>query len=213
MTSVGPGDLSGPLSTPEESDAPAAPVRAPEPDGELMAADRHSTAQRRRLRIIAVVLAVLLVAVSALAAFFWIRSDRWAAYADQVEQDAGVIGEDLTVLRAQHEETVAELGRVQEQLAASQQRVTELAAEKAEVGDDREAQRQLVDYQERISAAAGTVATSLTECINRQQELVGYLDNAAAYDPADLERFREQVDSLCASAATANDALQQELSR
>lgn len=213
MTAVGPGDPFGPLSSFDEADAPATPDWAPAEHSELMAAARHSTAQRRRLRIIAVVLTVLLIAASALAAFFWVRSDRWAAYADHVEQDAGVIGEDLTVLRAQHDETVAELGRVQDQLAASQQRVTELAAEKAEVGDDREAQRQLVDYQERISAAAGTVASSLTECINRQQELVGYLDNAAAYDPADLEQFRQQVDSLCASAASANDALQQELSR
>ncbi len=206
MTVAGTGDPLGPFSSPDEP----AMSTATDPVAQALAAE---TRGRRRLRVIAIVLAVLLVGACALAAFFWVRSDRWAAYADQVEADGGVIGADLARLRVEHEGTVAELTTVQEQLAASQQRVTELAAEKAEVGDDREAQRQLVDYQERISAAAGSVATSLNECINRQQELLGYLDNAAAYDPADVTRFREQVDALCASASTANDSLQQELAR
>lgn len=194
MTTAGAEDPLGPLASLDDHRSPAPAARP-----------------QRRLRIIAVVLAVLLVAVSALAVFFWLRSDRWAAYADQVETDAGTIGEELAQLRTAHEGTVAELATVQEQLDASQQRVTELAAEKAEVGDDREAQRQLVDYQQRVSAAAGSVATSLTECINRQQELVGYLDNAAAYDPEQLQTFRTQVDELCAAASAANDALQREL--
>jgi len=203
VTVAGTGDPVGPFPSPDETVVSGAATEA-------LAIESR---KRRRLRSIALVLAVLLVGVSALAAFFWVRGDRWAAYAAGVESDAGEIGEDLAQLRAEHEGTVAELTTVQEQLAASQQRVTELAAEKAEVGDDREAQRQLVDYQERISAAAGSVATSLNECINRQQELLGYLDNAAAYDPADVTRFRQQVDALCASASTANDSLQQELAR
>lgn len=171
------------------------------------------TPSHRRPRALTAALIVLLVAVSALAAYLWVRGDRWADYAEHVESDARTIGGDLAQLRTDHAGTVAELQTVQEQLTASQQRVTELAAEKAEVGDDREAQRQLVDYQERISAAAGTVATSLNECITRQQELLGYLDNPEAYDPADVTRFRGEVDALCASASAANTSLQQELAR
>lgn len=205
MTSAGAEDPWGPVSSAlGDTVAPA-----PHPSHEVP----KPPARSRGLRIVAIVLAVLLVAACALAAFFWVRSDRWEAYAAQVESDAGAIGEDLAQLRTEHDGTVAELSTVQEQLSASQQRVTELAAEKAAVGDDREAQRQLVDYQERVSAAAGSVATSLNECINRQQELLGYLDDAAAYDPDDLVRFRDQVDALCASAKSANDSLQQELAR
>ncbi|HEY0119123.1 MAG TPA: hypothetical protein VGC04_10110, partial [Cellulomonas sp.] len=93
------------------------------------------------------------------------------------------------------------------------ERITALADEKAQLGDDREVQRQLVDYQERVSQAARNVASALSNCIDGQNQLITYLENAAAYDPADLERFKSEVQTVCGAATDANTQLQRELDR
>jgi chromosome segregation ATPase len=157
------------------------------------------------------VLSVLLVLVTALAAYLWVRADRYEQYAADVESQARVIGTDLATLRAEHDGTVAELAAVNEQLATAQTRITELADEKAQVGDDREVQRQLVDYQQRVSQAAANVASALTTCIDAQNQLITYLGDAAAYDPADLARFHTDVQGVCATATEANTELQRQL--
>lgn len=171
-------------------------------------------ARRRRRGVapwVAVVLTVALVAASALAGYLWVRGDRWAQYAHDVEHQARGVGEDLAQLRTEHDGTVAELAAVNEQLGAARTRITELADEKAQVGDDREIQRQLVDYQERVSQAAATVASALTTCTQAQNQLIGYLENAAAYDPAGLAQFKGEVQRVCAAATDANTELQRQL--
>ncbi|WP_454049052.1 hypothetical protein [Cellulomonas sp. Marseille-Q8402] len=167
--------------------------------------------RHRRRPWAVVVLAVLLVLVTALAAYLWVRTDRFERYAEEIEAQARVIGTDLATLRAEHDGTVAELAAVNDQLSTAQTRITELADEKAQVGDDREVQRQLVDYQERISQAAANVASALTTCIDAQNQLITYLGDAAAYDPADLERFKSDVQGVCATATEANTELQRQL--
>jgi hypothetical protein len=141
-----------------------------------------------------IVLSVLLVLVTALSAYLWIRTVRYEDYAQGIEDQARAIGTDLTALREEHEGTV-----------------TELADEKAQIGDDREIQRQLVDYQERVSQAAANVASALSTCIDGQNQLIGYLENSAAYDPTDLQRFKDDVTRVCGIATDANTQLQQEL--
>jgi chromosome segregation ATPase len=154
---------------------------------------------------------VLLVLAVALAAYLWVRTVRYEAYARSVVDQGRTIGTDLAALRAEHEGTLAELDAVTTQLATAQDRITELADEKAQVGDDREVQRQLVDYQARISQAAANVASALSTCIQAQDQLIVYLENAAAYDPADLQRFKDEVRGVCAVASEANTELQRQL--
>jgi chromosome segregation ATPase len=158
-----------------------------------------------------IALSVLLVLVTALSAYLWVRTVRYEEYAQGVEDQGRAIGSDLATLRSQHEGTLAELAAVNEQLTTAQGRITELADEKAQVGDDREVQRQLVDYQARISQAAANVASALSTCIDAQNQLITYLGNAAAYDPADLERFKGDVQGVCATATEANTELQRQL--
>ena len=64
-----------------------------------------------------------------------------------------------------------------------------------------------------MSAAAGTVASALDRCVQGQDQLIGYLKDASAYDPAQLESFGTQVSGLCQSATDANKALQDELAK
>ncbi|MBU5422597.1 hypothetical protein KQI48_07965 [Cellulomonas hominis] len=156
-------------------------------------------------------LAVLLAAVTALSTYLWIRTVRYEEYAADIEQQARDIGTELATLRAEHEGTVGELTAVNEQLTTAQERITQLADEKAQVGDDREVQRQLVDYQARISQAAANVASALSTCIDAQNQLITYLEDAASYDPADLERFKGDVQGVCKAATDANAELQRQL--
>lgn len=194
---AGPGSAgAAPAGTPHAEHAHLAPPPAP----------------RRRGRTWAVVvLAVLLAAVTALSTYLWIRTVRYEEYAADIEQQARDIGTELATLRAEHEGTVGELTAVNEQLTTAQERITQLADEKAQVGDDREVQRQLVDYQARISQAAANVASALSTCIDAQNQLITYLEDAASYDPADLERFKGDVQGVCKAATDANAELQRQL--
>ncbi|NMR20582.1 hypothetical protein HIR71_10195 [Cellulomonas fimi] len=167
----------------------------------------------RRRRWPVVVLAVLLVLALALAGYLWTTTRAYQERAAGIEEQAREIGTQLTTTRAELAGATAELEAVRSQLDTAQARITALADEKAQVGDDREAQRQLVDYQQRVSEAAGVVASALTRCVEGQDQLIAYLGNAAAYDPAELARFGTQVESLCRSATEANQSLQEELSR
>ncbi|GIG37990.1 hypothetical protein [Cellulomonas pakistanensis] len=158
-----------------------------------------------------VVLSLLLVLVMALAAYLWVRTVRYQEYADALEAQGRSVGGELASLRVQHDGTLTELAAVNEQLATAQTRITQLADEKAQVGDDREVQRQLVDYQERISQAAANVASALSTCIDAQNQLITYLEDAASYDPADLARFKTDVQGVCKAATDANAELQRQL--
>lgn len=160
---------------------------------------------------------VLALALAASTVHLYRTSTAWEARAGAYLQDARGLGEDLASTRAALAGTESELEAVRAQLATAQGRIVELADEKAQIGDDREVQRQLVDYQERVSDAAGQVALALDQCVQGQGELIGYLENTvtgvAQYDPLELERFRTDVDELCQTATEANIALQRELSR
>jgi hypothetical protein len=193
-----------PLSAPDLAQA------SPPEDGHGHVAPAPAGRHRRRPWAV-IVLSVLLVLVTALSAYLWIRTVRYEDYAQGIEDQARAIGTDLTALREEHEGTVGELAAVNDQLATAQARITELADEKAQIGDDREIQRQLVDYQERVSQAAANVASALSTCIDGQNQLIGYLENSAAYDPTDLQRFKDDVTRVCGIATDANTQLQQEL--
>jgi signal transduction histidine kinase len=218
----GPPRPAGPSSWPDTATRPdaATPVEHPATHPDDRPAVRHAEhshlapppAPRHRRRPWAVViLSVLLALVTALASYLWVRTVRYEEYAAGIEAQGRAIGTELATLRTQHDGTLAELDAVNEQLSTAQSRITQLADEKAQVGDDREVQRQLVDYQERISQAAANVASALSTCIDAQNQLITYLENAQAYDPADLQRFKSDVQGVCNAATVANTELQRQL--
>jgi len=167
----------------------------------------------RRARVAAVLLAVTTALLIGSTAYLWRTSDAWESRADDYEAVSHDLGSDLSDTRAELKATTDELSAVQSQLSTAQARIIELANEKAQIGDDREAQRLLVDYQERISSAAGKVALALDQCVRGQNQLIGYLQNAELYDPKDLDAYAADVQDLCQAATDANSALQAELSR
>lgn len=186
--------------------APPAPV-APAP----------ARGRRVAVRVTLGVLVVLVLALGAATVHLYRTSTAWEERAGEYLADARGLGGDLAAERAELAGTRAELDAVRDQLATAHARIVELADEKAQIGDDREVQRQLVDYQQRVSDAAGQVAHALDQCVQGQQQLIGYLqqtvEGTARYDEADLDRFTRDVDALCQAASEANMSLQRELSR
>ncbi|UZN04964.1 hypothetical protein [Cellulomonas sp. S1-8] len=220
---------SGPTPDPgHPRDAPpTSSPTAPLPPGWAGPAPTHASDQpgpwpyvepapRRRGRattVLALVLVVVLATAGVLGWRLWTTTSAWQRSAAGWEELARTHGEQLAQVQAELEATTGELGATRAQLATAQTRITELADEKAQLGDSTAAQQQLADYQQRVSQAAGQVATALANCVDGQERLIGYLQDVADYDAADLARFRADVERVCGAASDANAALQDELSR
>lgn len=234
------------VGVPGVVDPPPSPDGEPTPDPVVDLTDAPSDPasrprhRRRRIRrILAATGVVLLVAAlgttAVLARHLWRTADAWQDRADRYERDATGLGQDLAVERADLAATRAELEAVRDQLAVAHERIIGLADEKARLGDDNEVQKRLVDYQERVSDAAGTVALALDQCVQGQQQLIALMALAPAPEtppatppatppPADpdapqppteeeIAELRDVVDELCDAATEANIGLQLELSR
>jgi len=157
------------------------------------------------------VLSVALAAALGVGAYLWLTTTRWQEASAGWEGEARGLGERVAQLQSDLDGTNAELESARTQLSGAQDRISELANEKAQLGDENEASQQYLDYQNRVSDAAGKVAAALGQCTTAQSQLIGYLNDREAYDPADLERFADQVDLLCQEATDANAQLQLEL--
>lgn len=201
-----------PSTTPVEADAADAPRES--------APVRPQVPTVRKAGAAAAV--VLVGALATLSGYLWISATEWRDQAGTYERTAHGLGEDLATTRNQLAGSQAELEAVRAQLSTAHERIVELADEKNQALDDWEITQQLVDYQQRISEAAGTVALALDQCVQGQQELIGYLQqqvdpppgpSATPYDPAQVVAFETQVEALCQEASEANIALQLELAR
>lgn len=236
-----PGEAPGEdLVAPGVADPPPSPDGEPTPDPAADLPDAPSDPaprprhRRRRIRrVMAVTGVVLLVGALGttvvLARHLWRTAEAWEDRADRYERDASGLGQDLALERADLAATRAELEAVRDQLAVAHERIIGLADEKARLGDDNEVQKRLVDYQERVSEAAGTVALALDQCVQGQQQLIALLALPDPPDPppgtpptpdpdapqppteAEIEGLRTEVDELCQAATEANIELQREL--
>lgn len=157
------------------------------------------------------VLAVLLVATIAVGAYLWLTTVRWQRTSAEWEDKAHEHAEEVASLRMQLDGVSSELQGARDQLSTATARITDLANEKAQLGDENVASQQYLDYQTQVSGAAATVASALGQCVSGQEQLVGYLKDANQYEAADLRRYEQQVNALCADAEQANETLQQEL--
>ena len=215
-----PDDPRASAGTPPEPQRPVTEI-TPAPPSWLPAvpdsSESPSPTRRRGPRVTTTVLAVLLVATlvggGLLLAHMLRTNEAWQASTKDWETLARSTGNDLATSQADLAATQAELDAARGQLATAQERITQLADEKAQLGDTSASQQQLADYQSRVSQAAGQVATALAACVDGQQRLIGYLQNSAQYDQADLARFTSDVQTVCQKATDANAALQGELQR
>jgi len=184
----------------------------PPPDPAAPAAgDGGAPVRRRGRRTAVVVLSVLLVAALGIGAYLWLTTTRWQEHSAAWEDEAREYAARVAALDAELAATDAELVAAREQLATATARITDLANEKAQLGDENVASQQYLDYQRRVSEAAGVVTTALGDCVDAQSQLITYLEDRGSYDEKDLDRFASDVEKLCRQASKASDQLQQEL--
>ena len=192
---------------PPASYAPAVPETAP-------AEPTQPHRRRGRGAVVAVVLlSLLLAAALGVGGYLWYAADRWSADAAVWEAQAREHGQRVAVLENELEASTRELTSAREQLSTATTRITELANEKAQLGDANAVNQALIDYQQRVSEAAGSVAQALGRCTDGQGRLIEYLRTAEQWDPDSLQQFADQVSALCAQATEANERLQTELQR
>ena len=186
---------------------------------EPLTADPAPTAApaTRRPRAAVVVLSAALVLVLVVSGLVLARmfstNQAWEDSSAGWEKLANDTANELAATKNDLATATSELEATSAQLATAQQRITELANEKAQLGDTSASQQQLADYQARVSLAAGQVATALASCVSGQQKLIGYLQDSAQYDAAQLTQFGQDVQTVCEHATDANTALQDELRR
>ncbi|MFE6969903.1 hypothetical protein [Isoptericola sp. NPDC057653] len=195
------------MSAPSAWPPPPSPDPAPDPATPAGA----GPARRRDRRTAVVVLALLLAGALGVGAYLWVTTARWQAHSDTWEGEARGYADRVAALDAELNATDAELVAAREQLATATARITDLANEKAQLGDENVASQQYVDYQRRVSEAAGVVTTALGDCVDAQSQLISALEDRDAYDAKDLDRFASDVGTLCKQASKASDQLQREL--
>ncbi|MFC8597554.1 MULTISPECIES: hypothetical protein [unclassified Isoptericola] len=200
--------MSTPSAWPPPPDPPPGP--AVPPGAGAGAARRHDEHHDRRTTVV-VVLAVLLALALGLGAYLWVTTTRWQEHSAAWEHEARGYADRVADLDAQLHATDAELVAAREQLATATSRITDLANEKAQLGDENVASQQYLDYQKRVSEAAGVVTTALGDCVDAQARLITSLEDRDAYDAKDLDRFAADVGTLCRQASKASDQLKQEL--
>jgi len=230
-----PAPALGPFSVPESSPVPPPPtsvafpapapsiIPAPAPAPTLAPAPVHLTqvpkapaskprASRGAIAAI-VLLSLLTTAALALGTYFWLAADRWQANSAAWEDQARAQGVSVAEVQEQLAAAQAETSALQQHLDSAQARITELANERAQLGDQQVVDQNRIDFQQRLSAAAGQVASSLDLCIARQDELIDALRNPGRFTEDSVARFGEQVVQFCAEARTANANLQAEINR
>lgn len=202
----------GPAPEPADPAPGAVPAEPPESWSQILPPPEVRS-HRAAVVVLSVLLAIALAAGAGLTWYLLRVNAAWQEHSQQWEALAEQHGNDLAQARADLEATRTELQAVQDQLATAQTRITQLADEKAQLGDESAAQQQLADYQARVSKAAGQVATALATCIDGQEQLIGYIENSAAFDQAQLAAYRQDVENYCGNARDANAALQAELNQ
>lgn len=181
-------------------------------------------AVRGRTVVVAVVWAALLAVVVAGAAAAWQQrgvADQWRdrAVARQTERDEA-LGR-VEALQRQLDEVTASLATSEADVAALEQRISELANEKAQAEDTATTVQVQRDAVVDLTQKVATSVTSLDECVTRllvlQRESVEAFNAAAAGQDVDVEPlnaslrettgFCDDARAAAAQAAAAAEAL------
>ena len=203
-----------PAQTPTFDTPISAPVSAqPTSEGaHVVSAGAHSLppARRRGSPIAVVVLAVLLVGALGVGTYLAVLSNQWHDRSAEWESESRMLGEKVANLTTDLSGMTSELTLTREQLATAQTRITELADEKAQVGDDRENQKILASDIQAVAQEALDVSASLGDCISAQNTA---LTNLTTPDttPEALQTSIDQANTVCAAAISDYNALQRDL--
>jgi hypothetical protein len=146
-------------------------------------------------------LVLALAGASALAAYLWQTTTAWQDETVRVESVAADLRAERDELAAELDQSARDLAATDQQLREAQDRISELAQEKAQTADEREIARLLV------TSVAG-VATQLETCVRGQDQLITALSDLEAYDPESVVEYAESVRAACTQALRGNEEVQ-----
>ncbi|MFN3867045.1 MAG: hypothetical protein ACK4MD_10095 [Demequina sp.] len=155
-----------------------------------------------------VVFMLLFGGATALDWYLWNTTEEWEARSEALTEINYDLGARLSSEQQTTMQLASEIDLLTQQLATSNQKVTALSAEKASAVDESAFYLQQIDALEGTVSSAAGVANALHRCVDGQQELITYLQDAESYDPDELAAFSSSVRALCAEAERANERLQ-----
>ena len=108
-----------------------------------------------------------------------------------------------------------DLAATRSELGYATDRITELADDRAQLGDQQvmtQAQfdAQISAQQHNIQVAL-SIATALANCIDGKEQIITALENPGRYTPESVAIVTGQVEQICQTALAANEQMQREL--
>ena len=158
-----------------------------------------------------VVLSLLLVLALGGGAYLAVLANEWEQRSSEWEAQSRDLGSNVADLTGDIAGMTSELTIVRDQLATAQTRITELADEKAQVGDDRESQKILADDVLEVAETALDVSAALGDCITAQNTVIGYLAAPETATPEVLQTALTQAETVCTAAVADYNSLQKDL--
>lgn len=162
-----------------------------------------------------ITLSLFLVSALVVGGYFWYSADRWHAVSQAWEDQAitqGAVNQEVLELL---EVALTDLELTRAELESATARITDLAADTAQLGDQQvmtQAQfdAELAAHQHNIEVAI-SIATVLANCVDGQTQIITALESPGRYTPESVALVRSQTNEICQSALTANAQLQREL--
>ena len=185
-------------------------VLTPVSDG-TAALDRIPVSRQRLWIVITSMLAVFLIVTIGLL----VKTRNSALQWERQVEDVKAQNYDLGVRLADEQTQVVNLqgqnDQVSSQLKTVQQKVLDLADEKAQQGDNVEFYAREIDNLTTALSTAKSVANALDRCIEGKTQLIGYMNEADKYDPIEIVDFEASLKIKCDNAIAANVELQRVL--
>jgi hypothetical protein len=134
------------------------------------------------------------------------NAEAWARRAVDAEVE-------LADKRAALDEATAGLDELESLSSGLQERVDELADDKAQSGDNIAMVEMQRDAFERVAQGYADVTAKWQTCVEGHEQYQQVLTNPAKYDSGDVKRFLKDLETLCSDAQDADDKLRSQLSR
>jgi hypothetical protein len=134
------------------------------------------------------------------------NAEAWARRAVDAEVE-------LADKRAALDEATAGLDELESLSSGLQERVDELADDKAQSGDNIAMVEMQRDAFERVAQGYADVTAKWQTCVEGHEQYQQVLANPAKYDSGDVKRFLKDLETLCSDAQDADDKLRSQLSR
>lgn len=172
--------MSAPVPTvavPPERAPQGSPAAQPNATSQQLADDSPvgtSASAPKRPRLVTF-LVCLVVALLLACSYLIYLSSKWSDFGDATNAANFDLGKQLSATESALNSARTSLENTRSQLNTAQERISELAKEKAQVGDDREEQRLIAEDTTAVATEALGVSRNLGKCVELQSQYLGHM--------------------------------------